>query len=167
VTLNRSADLAGPFSFQTVLWLLTFNALLLLILIGAGLIGETSARHSVVWHRWFGLTQSWVVPFSVAGWAWLTTAIGVLHFARDRHAETAGWLLLAMAFLAALPMILDLDFASVARLCLIAMTVISYGVGIIAVDRGGSPEEIHRDRAHRTESVDRPAELGHMPAHGR
>ncbi|MET8141467.1 hypothetical protein ABZU32_14265 [Sphaerisporangium sp. NPDC005288] len=166
--LQRSADLVGPFSFKTVLVLLAVNAWLLIVLVIAGLVDETSAQHSIVWRRVFTLTQGWLIPLILAGLTWLTTAVAVLHFARDRHAEAAGWLLLGIMFLAALPMIGDLDFTSAtARVCWIAMTIATYGVGMIAVDRTGSPEEIHRTRdSHQMESVDR-LEPMPMPVHGR
>ncbi|MFI6785763.1 hypothetical protein ACIBG4_00430 [Nonomuraea sp. NPDC050383] len=147
-------------------WLLAVNAALLIALVVAGLVDETSARRSVIWRRLFGLTQGWLVPLAAACWAWLATAVAVLHLVRDPHAEAAGWLLLGIMVLSLLPMILDLDFAQAVRLCLVAMVLVAYGVGMIAVDRRGSPEELPRGREdHRVGHIEGPAHP--MPAHAR
>ncbi|MFC4589925.1 hypothetical protein [Sphaerisporangium corydalis] len=147
-------------------WLLAVNAALLIVLIITGLVNETSAEHRTIWRRLFRRTQGWLVSLAAACWAWLTTTVVVLYLARDPHAETAGWLLLGIMLLSALPMILDLEFAQAAQLCLIVMVFVAYGVGMIAVDQRGSPEELHRDReGHRVEHIE--SRTHPMPAHAR
>jgi hypothetical protein len=139
----RAGELAGPFGFRAVPWLAGACAGLLVVLIVSGLVREIRLGGSAAWGRWLHRLPRFVFAGYALAWMWLLAAVSVLHHVRDRHAETAGWLLFGVAALTVGAGLVSAPAGRWLPLTLTEMWLVAMIVSAIATGQSGSPEELH------------------------